>query len=153
MFIGEGGESASWVVLIYESIKAGAIEQATRRFATAGTVMQRVLLRCCPPAFRERRLKHLRNSREKALRRMNAKTEHRDFLWYILKQREKKNEVSDDEVIMNAALFMYVSLCATFGSPDCRVTTANKLPVLQEVKRPLLRCLALPIFCSETALY
>lgn len=39
---------------------------------------------------------------------MNTKTEHRDFIWYILKQREKKNEVSDDEVIMNAALFMYV---------------------------------------------
>lgn len=38
---------------------------------------------------------------------MNTKTEHRDFLWYILNQREKKNEVSDDEVIMNAALFMY----------------------------------------------
>lgn len=37
---------------------------------------------------------------------MNTKTDHRDFIWYILKQREKKNEVSDDEVIMNAALFM-----------------------------------------------
>lgn len=35
-------------------------------------------------------------------------TDHKDFLWYILKQREKKNEVSDDEVIMNAALFMLV---------------------------------------------
>jgi hypothetical protein len=42
------------------------------------------------------------------MRRMNTKTEHRDFIWYILKQREKKNEVSDDEVIMNAALFMWV---------------------------------------------
>lgn len=121
MFTGEGGESANWVVLIYESIKSGAIEQATRRFATAGTVLQRFLLWCCPPIIRERRRTHLSNSREKALRRMNAKTEHRDFLWYILRQREKKNEVSDDEVIMNAALFMYVSPCANTGSPGLEV--------------------------------
>jgi hypothetical protein len=41
---------------------------------------------------------------------MAVKTEHKDFIHYILKQREKKNEVSDAEVLMNAALFMYVSL-------------------------------------------
>jgi len=104
---GEGGESAQWVVLIYESIKSGAIEQATRRYATAGSTIQRFLLWLCPSIIRERRLRHLKNSREKTIRRMNTKTEHRDFLWYILNQREKKNEVSDDEVIMNAALFMY----------------------------------------------
>jgi hypothetical protein len=64
---------------------------------------------CIPSAIRERRTKHLRNSTEKTNRRMATKTDHRDFIWYILKQREKKNEVSDDEVIMNAALFMCVS--------------------------------------------
>jgi hypothetical protein len=37
---------------------------------------------------------------------MNEKSDHKDFLWYILKQREKKDEVTDDEIIMNAALFM-----------------------------------------------
>ena len=104
--VGEGSESANWVVLIYESIKAGALEQATRRFASPGSLAQRFLLWCIPSVIRERRYKHLRNSTEKTVRRMNIKTEHRDFIWYILKQREKKNEVSDDEVIMNAALFM-----------------------------------------------
>ena len=49
---------------------------------------------------------HLENSTKKTVKRMTQKTDHRDFIWYILKQREKKNEVSDDEVIMNAALFM-----------------------------------------------
>lgn len=93
-------------MLIYESIKSGAIEQATRRFATAGSLLQRFLLWLCPTIIRTRRLTHLRNSTEKTIRRMNTKTEHKDFLWYILRQREKKNEVSDDEVIMNAALFM-----------------------------------------------
>jgi hypothetical protein len=93
-------------VLVYESIKAGALEQATRRFATPGSLTQRFLLWCVPSIIRERRTRHLRNSTEKTVRRMKTKTEHRDFIWYILKQREKKNEVSDNEVIMNAALFM-----------------------------------------------
>jgi len=93
-------------VLIYESIKAGALEQATRRFATPGTWAQRFMLWCIPSIIRERRYKHLQNSTEKTNRRLKTKSDHRDFLWYILKQREKKNEVSDDEVIMNAALFM-----------------------------------------------
>lgn len=114
---GEGGESAEWVVLIYESIKSGAIEQATRRYASPGSPLQRFLLWMCPSIIRERRIKHLRNSREKAIRRMGTETDHKDFLWYIMRQREKKNEVSDDEVIMNAALFMYgKALSARIGS-------------------------------------
>ncbi|KAF2466013.1 cytochrome P450 [Lindgomyces ingoldianus] len=118
---GEGGESANWVVLIYESIKAGALEQATRRFATPGSWTQLFLLWCIPSVIRERRFKHLRNSTEKTIRRMNTKTEHRDFIWYILKQREKKNEVSDDEVIMNAALFI-VAGSETTATELCGLT-------------------------------
>ena len=59
-----------------------------------------------PTKIREQRRMHLENSTKKTVKRMTEKTDHRDFIWYILKQREKKNEVSDDEVIMNAALFM-----------------------------------------------
>lgn len=63
----------------------------------------------------------MRNSTEKTVRRMNTKTEHRDFIWYILKQREKKNEVSDDEVIMNAALFI-VAGSETTATELCGLT-------------------------------
>ncbi|KAF2639182.1 pisatin demethylase [Massarina eburnea CBS 473.64] len=118
---GEGSESANWVVLIYESIKAGALEQATRRFANPGSLMQRFLLWCVPSIIRERRYRHLHNSTEKTLRRMGTKTDHRDFIWYILKQREKKNEVSDNEVIMNAALFI-VAGSETTATELCGLT-------------------------------
>lgn len=118
---GEGSESANWVVLIYESIKSGAIEQATRRFAKPGSLTQRFLMWCIPSVVRERRLRHLTNSTEKTVRRLNIKTEHRDFIWYILKQREKKNEVSDDEVIMNAALFI-VAGSETTATELCGLT-------------------------------
>jgi hypothetical protein len=32
--------------------------------------------------------------------------EHRDFLYYILRQNEKGATVSRDEIILNSALFM-----------------------------------------------
>lgn len=118
---GEGSPSANWVVLIYEAIKSGAIEQATRRFSSPGSLSQRFLMWCIPSAIRERRTRHLRNSTEKTVRRMATKTEHRDFIWYILKQREKKNEVSDDEVIMNAALFI-VAGSETTATELCGLT-------------------------------
>ena len=106
MFTGEGSESAHWVVLIYESIKSGAIEQATRRFAARGTLTQKILMWFIPSEIRERRRRHMENSSVKTQRRMEKPTDHKDFIYYILKQREKKNEVSDEEVYMNAALFM-----------------------------------------------
>jgi hypothetical protein len=64
---------------------------------------------------------------------MNTKTEHRDFIWYILKQREKKNEVSDNEVIMNAALFMLVLV----RRPEL-VPVTDKRSVSLEVRQPPL---------------
>jgi cytochrome P450 len=82
---------------------------------------------CIPSAIRERRTRHLRNSTEKTVRRMATKTEHRDFIWYILKQREKKNEVTDDEVIMNAALFI-VAGSETTATELCGLTNYGNLP-------------------------
>ncbi|EUC34775.1 hypothetical protein COCCADRAFT_35596 [Bipolaris zeicola 26-R-13] len=118
---GEGSESANWVVLIYEAIKSGAIEQATRRFAKPGSTMQKFLMWCIPSVIRERRIRHLRNSTEKTVKRLSTKSDHRDFIWYILKQREKKNEVSDSEVIMNAALFI-VAGSETTATELCGLT-------------------------------
>jgi len=119
--LGEGSESAKWVVLIYEAIKSGAIEQATRRFAKPGSLTQKFLMWCIPTVVRERRFRHLRNSTEKTVKRLGMKTDHRDFIWYILRQREKKNEVSDDEIIMNAALFI-VAGSETTATQLCSLT-------------------------------
>lgn len=113
----ESGEFHFWVSLIFEAVKAGAIEQATRRFATAGTWFQNFLLSRIPDRIRENRRNHLKFSTEKVLRRLaNKNTEHKDFIWYILKQREKYS-LNDDEIIVNSALFIVA------GSE----TTANAL--------------------------
>jgi cytochrome P450 len=35
----------------------------------------------------------------------NEKTEHRDFIWYILQQRDR-HDLKDDEIVVNGALFI-----------------------------------------------
>ncbi|KIM99956.1 hypothetical protein OIDMADRAFT_104717 [Oidiodendron maius Zn] len=113
----DSGEFHFWVSLIFEAVKAGAIEQATRRLATAGSTFQKFLLWCIPREIRERRKNHLKFSTEKVMRRLqDEKTEHKDFIWYILKQREKY-DLKQGEIIVNSALFIVA------GSE----TTANAL--------------------------
>jgi cytochrome P450 len=95
-----------WVSLIFETIKVGALEQATRRFADAGGPVQTFLLNRIPKSLRALRRSHLVRSREKVLRRLeNKETDHRDFIWYIL-QQQKRHELKQDEIIVNGALFI-----------------------------------------------
>ncbi|KAL5362254.1 cytochrome P450 [Aspergillus floccosus] len=100
------GAFHSWVALIYETVKVGALEQATRRFAQAGSWMQTFLLNMIPDEVRKRRRDHLAFSKEKVLRRLaNSETEHKDFIYYILGQK-KKHDLHENEIILNGALFI-----------------------------------------------
>lgn len=100
------GRFHEWVSMIYETVKAGAIEQATRRFAPAGSLTQTILFNLIPKRIRGYRTEHLRRSREKCLKRLeHGGSEHRDFIWYILKQQEK-HDLKQDEIIVNSALFI-----------------------------------------------
>jgi len=104
-----------WVPLISESIKAGAIEQATRRMATTGSPFQQFLQWCIPGNIAQTRLKHLNYSREKILKRMEQKnSEHRDFLYYVMKQQDK-GDLNKNEVIVNGALFIIAGTETTAG--------------------------------------
>ena len=102
------GEFHWWIPLIFDAVKAGALEQATRRFATPGSSTQKWLMKCIPNELRERRKDHLSYSREKVMKRIqDTKTQRKDFTHYIMKQAEHY-DLSQDEIIVNAALFMYV---------------------------------------------
>ncbi|KAH7146262.1 cytochrome P450 [Dactylonectria macrodidyma] len=97
-----------WVPVISESIKAGAIEQASRRLATTGSKLQNLFLRIfAPTELRDQRRKHLQYSREKILRRIQqtGNNQHRDFLYYLMNQKDKDN-LNQDEIIVNGALFI-----------------------------------------------
>ncbi len=100
------GRFHEWVSMIYETVKAGAYEQATRRFASAGSLTQTLLLKLIPAKKRWYRSEHLRRSREKCYQRLeNGNSNHRDFIWYILKQKDK-HDLKQDEVVVNSALFI-----------------------------------------------
>jgi cytochrome P450 len=95
-----------WVSLIFETIKVGALEQATRRLAEAGGPFQTFLVNRIPQRMRTLRRSHLLRSQEKVLRRLeNKDTDHRDFIWYIL-QQQKRHDLKQDEIIVNGALFI-----------------------------------------------
>tara|TARA_R110002003_G_scaffold109_5_gene9173 strand:+ start:50158 stop:51480 length:1323 start_codon:yes stop_codon:yes gene_type:complete len=111
----ESDDFRFWVPLISESIKAGAIEQATRRIATTGSPVQRLLQWCIPGNIAQTRLKHLNYSHEKILKRMEqVNSEHRDFLYYVMKQQDK-GDLNKNEVIVNGALFIIAGTETTAG--------------------------------------
>lgn len=118
----ERGDFRFWITFIFDAVKAGAIQQATRRVATAGSTTQAWLMRFIPSELSKRRVDHLSYSREKVMRFVelidsgnrtllilfrrlrDTKSERKDFMYYILKQGETY-DLSQDEVIVNAALF------------------------------------------------
>jgi hypothetical protein len=62
------GDFHFWVTLIFDAVKAGAIEQATRRVATAGSMTQTFLMKLISGDLRKRRANHLTYSGEKVIR-------------------------------------------------------------------------------------
>ncbi|KAF9876162.1 benzoate 4-monooxygenase cytochrome p450 [Colletotrichum karsti] len=104
-----------WVPMISSSIKAGAFEQATRRLAEADGFMQKQLLKLIPQRIRTTRIQHLEYSREKILKRMaQSSSDHKDFLYYLLKQQES-GSINQNEVIVNGALFIIAGTETTAG--------------------------------------
>ncbi|PSN70341.1 averantin oxidoreductase, partial [Corynespora cassiicola Philippines] len=102
----ERGDFHFWITLIFRAVQAGAIETATRRFATPGSPLQQYLMRWIPNEMRTKRKDHLAYSREKVLKRLSdTKNERKDFIYYILRQ-SKRIDLSQDEIIVNGALFI-----------------------------------------------
>ena len=102
----ERGDFHFWITLIFRSVQAGAIEAATRRFATPGSPLQRYLMKWIPNEMRTQRRDHLNYSREKVLKRLaDSKSDRKDFVHYILRQ-SKRIDLSQDEIIVNGALFI-----------------------------------------------
>ncbi|KAH7113266.1 cytochrome P450 [Dendryphion nanum] len=101
----KNGEYQEWVNYLFQTIKDGAIIQGTRRIAGTGTWLQK-FLQSRFPGIGNALGYHLVHTREKVERRLQSThIEHRDFIWYILKQAEKF-ELRHDEIIANSGLFI-----------------------------------------------
>lgn len=110
------GEFHFWIGLIFDAVKAGAIEQSSRRFASPGTWLQKKIQSFYQGDLSKKRASHLAYSREKVMKRLeNSKSTRKDFIHYILKQGEHY-DLSQDEVIVNAALFIVAGSETTASS-------------------------------------
>jgi cytochrome P450 len=102
----EKGDFHFWITLIFRAVQAGAVETATRRVATPGSPLQQYLMKWIPNEMRKQRKDHLAYSREKVLKRLaDTKSDRKDFLYYIVRQ-SKKIELSQEEIVVNGALFI-----------------------------------------------
>ncbi|OIW33645.1 cytochrome P450 [Coniochaeta ligniaria NRRL 30616] len=104
----DAGQATDWSKNIVNIGTAGAFEQATRRVAGIGTWLQGQMANwLVPSVYRTWRMKHFALSAEKTKRRIaDNDKEHKDFIYYILKNNESKSLLSDLEIIMNSALFI-----------------------------------------------
>lgn len=104
----DAGNETEWSKCIVHIAAAGAYEQATRRVAGVGTWLQAQMAKWFIPSFYQKwRRLHFANSAEKTRRRIADKDgDHKDFIYYILRNNEAKSLLSDLEIIMNSALFM-----------------------------------------------
>ncbi|KAK3938485.1 cytochrome P450 [Diplogelasinospora grovesii] len=102
------GQSTEWAQCVVNIANAGMYEQATRRIAGVGTRLQKFLAKwCIPKEFARWRQDHFAKSKEKTMRRIaDTDRDHKDFLYFVLKNNEAKSLLSELEIVMNTALFI-----------------------------------------------
>ena len=110
------GKYQEWVNMLFQTIKDGTLIQFSRRVGGIGTWAQAALMRIL--GVGNAGSYHVHHTRQKVLNRFAMQeVDHRDFIWYILRQKEKGFELTQDEIIADAGLFIVA------GSE----TTANAL--------------------------
>lgn len=104
----EAGQSTEWSKSVVKAIKCGAWEQATRRAAGTGTWLQRQMVAwLIPEQYRRWRLNHFLKSKEKALKRLaDQDADHRDLIYFMLRNAESTKGLTQMEILLNSALFM-----------------------------------------------
>lgn len=99
------GRYQEWVDMLFRTIKDGTLTQFSRRVGGIGTWAQAVLARIL--GIGDAGSYHVHHTRQKVLNRLAMQDmDHRDFIWYILRQKEKGFELTQDEIIANAGLFI-----------------------------------------------
>lgn len=97
------GAYHEWVNRLFQTVKDGALIQFSRRVGGIGTWAQSMLVRVL--GVGDAGTYHVKHTREKVLNRLaKQEIEHRDFMFYILRQMEKGFELTQDEIIANAGV-------------------------------------------------
>ncbi|KAI7773787.1 hypothetical protein LA080_009883 [Diaporthe eres] len=104
----EQASATEWSTSVINVFVAATWTQGIRRLSGVGTWLESIMLKLfVPPKAAEWAKTHLRNSREKTLRRLaDPDRDHTDFMYHILINNESKKSLSQTEIILNMALFI-----------------------------------------------
>ncbi|KAI1361350.1 cytochrome P450 [Xylaria arbuscula] len=102
-------ESATeWSTSVIQLFIGATWTQGIRRLFGVGTWLESIVTRLIVPAkAMEWRSIHLRNAREKTLRRLaDNNRDHADFMYHILRNNEVKKSLTETEIFLNVAGFI-----------------------------------------------
>ncbi|CCC10527.1 unnamed protein product [Sordaria macrospora k-hell] len=101
------GEAGEWSTSIVNIANAGMYDQAMRRLTGVGTWLTAFLAKnLTPKKYTAWRQAHFLKAKEKTMRRLaDEDREHKDFIYYVLRNNEAKALLSELEIVMNTALF------------------------------------------------
>ncbi|KAK2609494.1 hypothetical protein N8I77_002991 [Diaporthe amygdali] len=104
----EQASATEWSTSVINVFVAATWTQGIRRLSGVGTWLESLMIRLLVPAKAADWAKiHLRNSREKTIRRLaDPERDHTDFMYHILINNESKKSLSQTEIILNMALFI-----------------------------------------------
>lgn len=104
----EQASATEWSTSVINVFVAATWTQGVRRLSGVGTWLESIMLKLfVPPKAADWAKTHLRNSREKTLRRLaDPDRDHTDFMYHILINNESKKSLSQTEIILNMALFI-----------------------------------------------
>lgn len=100
--------ATEWSTSVIEIFIGATWTQGIRRIAGVGTWLETIMTRLLIPAkAMEWRETHLRNAREKTLRRLaDDNRDHADFMHHILLNNESKKSLTSTEIFLNMAGFV-----------------------------------------------
>jgi cytochrome P450 len=89
-------------------MQCGVYEQVTRRLAGSHTWLQKKLYDLVVPSvYKQGKMTHFLKSKQKVMERLqDEESDHKDFMYYILRNNEAKKLLTPTEILLNSATFI-----------------------------------------------
>ncbi|KAK4442703.1 Cytochrome P450 monooxygenase abl2 [Podospora aff. communis PSN243] len=102
------GDGQQWLDALEKGMQCGVYEQVTRRLAGSHTWLQKKLYQfVVPTVYKQGKMTHFLKSKQKVMERIqDEQSDHKDFMYYILRNNEAKNLLTPTEILLNSATFI-----------------------------------------------
>ncbi|KAM7211792.1 Cytochrome P450 [Rhypophila decipiens] len=104
----DDGKDTKWCKNLDDAKRYGVYEMCTRRVAGPHTWLQKQLSHwLVPQRYKDGVQKHFLHSKDKVTARLkDTETDHKDFIYYVLRNNESKRLLSTTEILLNSSLFI-----------------------------------------------